>query len=651
MYSQSREANLVVTVDAAINNGNSGGPAMSDGHVVGVAFQSPMKTENMGEIVPVSILKRVLEDFDAIAAVRGPLAAAGGDGGAIAVAGGASPAPLRGFATFAPTFQTLENEALRRFVLLPPTASGILVQHVPKVSNLDAVLRVGDVLTAVDGMAISNDGRVRREKGASPLDFRVVVTSKLVGESLTLSVFREGARLELAVAAENPPKLLPRTWYSPASYVMFAGLVFVPLSAELVEEGAYHAELLYAGEGLKHKSTSQQMVSVIQILPHELTLGYSELEFPAHLPLLAIDGAPVLSLADVAAATLRSSGEWICFSFVKGRRLALPLAEARRATTELLAEHRIPAVASDDIAAAVRRASEEAPAAAVEAALLTSDAAAAEAASNPGPPLAASPPVAEPPPQTDDEVEPVKAKTLELLGVASESVLTTEAVERAVAEKDPAALVAFLQACAIGARTPVANGIASLADAPTAPSVIWRVDESTDPMRGALAAAGALPLLVAMLGDGTAEERAAAAKALGKLAHNKANKKAMAAAGAIEALVALVRDGDAQGKADAAAALWYLAFGEFAIKEAIMAAGAIKPLVALVRDGDARGQENAAAALGFLAVVDRDRCMSEIVACRMDALIEIVREDGDGDSDGDSDGDVLLRLAAFVSGW
>jgi hypothetical protein len=142
------------------------------------------------------------------------------------------------------------------------------------------------------------------------------------------------------------------------------------------------------------------------------------------------------------------------------------------------------------------------------------------------------------------QVEPMKAKTLEVLGIASESVLTTEEVERAVAKKDPAALVALLQACAIGARTPVASGIAILADAPPA--------QSTDPMRGALAAAGALPPLVAMLGDGTAGERAAAAEALGKLAHNKANKAAMAAAGAVEALVALERDGDAQGKANAA---------------------------------------------------------------------------------------------------
>ena len=163
------------------------------------------------------------------------------------------------------------------------------------------------------------------------------------------------------------------------------------------------------------------------------------------------------------------------------------------------------------------------------------------------------------------QVEPVKAKTLELLEIASESALTTEAVERAVAEKDPAALVALLQACAIGARTPMASGIASLADAPPA--------QSTDPMRVALAAAGALPPLVAMLGDGTAEERAAAAEALGKLARNEANKAAMAAAGAVEALVALVRDGDAQGKANAAGALWTMAAGDVAIKAAMAAAG------------------------------------------------------------------------------
>ena len=42
-----------------------------------------------------------------------------------------------------------------------------------------------DVISSVDGLCISNDGRVRRD-GMSPLDFRVVFSLKLVGESISL---------------------------------------------------------------------------------------------------------------------------------------------------------------------------------------------------------------------------------------------------------------------------------------------------------------------------------------------------------------------------------------------------------------------------------------------------------------------------------
>jgi len=248
------------------------------------------------------------------------------------------------------------------------------------------------------------------------------------------------------------------------------------------------------------------------------------------------------------------------------------------------------------------------------------------------------------------QVEPVKAKTLEVLGIASESILTTEEVERAVANADPAAaLVALLQACAIGARTPVASGIASLADAPP--------DRSADPMRGALAAAGALPPLVAMLGDGTAEERAAAAEALGKLARNEANEAAIAAAAAIEPLVALVRDGDAQGKAKAATALRNLAGGNDAIVSAIAAAGAIEPLVALVLDGDREGKANAAGALANLAGDDDSNVSAIAAAGAIEPLVALVR---DGDAHGKAnaanalwslaDGDFDIKAAIAAAG-
>ncbi|KOO24920.1 hypothetical protein Ctob_006800 [Chrysochromulina tobinii] len=156
-------------------------------------------------------------------------------------------------------------------------------------------------------------------------------------------------------------------------------------------------------------------------------------------------------------------------------------------------------------------------------------------------------------------------------------------------------------------------------------------DQCMDPMREALAAAGVFPPLVAMLGDGTAEERAAAAEALWKLSRNDANKAAIAAAGAIVPLAALVRDGDAKGKANAAAVLGYLSIGNAANKAAIAAAGAIVPLAALVRDGDAQGKAYAAHALGNLSIGNAATTAAIAAAGAIVPLAALVR---DGDAQG-----------------
>ena len=44
---------LLCQIDAAINAGNSGGPAFKDGKVVGVAFETLQNAENIGYIIPV----------------------------------------------------------------------------------------------------------------------------------------------------------------------------------------------------------------------------------------------------------------------------------------------------------------------------------------------------------------------------------------------------------------------------------------------------------------------------------------------------------------------------------------------------------------------------------------------------------------------
>ena len=66
---------------------------------------------------------------------------------------------LRPFARFLPSYQTAENAYLRVSVDLSDDMCGIIIRRIPKISNLTGVLQKDDVLLAIDGEQIGNDGR------------------------------------------------------------------------------------------------------------------------------------------------------------------------------------------------------------------------------------------------------------------------------------------------------------------------------------------------------------------------------------------------------------------------------------------------------------------------------------------------------------
>jgi S1-C subfamily serine protease len=74
-YSHSQRNLLAVTVDAAINAGNSGGPVFGGGKVVGIAFQKLTGVDNIGEMVPPPVIRTFL---DGVAAGKRPLVPAMG---------------------------------------------------------------------------------------------------------------------------------------------------------------------------------------------------------------------------------------------------------------------------------------------------------------------------------------------------------------------------------------------------------------------------------------------------------------------------------------------------------------------------------------------------------------------------------------------
>ena len=122
----------------------------------------------------------------------------------------------------------------------------------------------------------------------------------------------------------------------------------------------------------------------------------------------------------------------------------------------------------------------------------------------------------------------------------------------------------------------------------------------SDRIAMAIVEAGALPLLVALVSDGSPEQKVRAARALMHLSNYTVGVEAIADAGGIPPLVALVREGTESQKLAAAGALHGLA-RKGANRGAIAQAGGIPPLVALVHDGTENQKVNAAAALLNLA--------------------------------------------------
>lgn len=63
-------------IDAAINSGNSGGPAFNDkGNCVGIAFQSLKHedAENIGYVIPTPVIQHFIQDYEKNEAYTGNL--------------------------------------------------------------------------------------------------------------------------------------------------------------------------------------------------------------------------------------------------------------------------------------------------------------------------------------------------------------------------------------------------------------------------------------------------------------------------------------------------------------------------------------------------------------------------------------------------
>lgn len=316
-YSHSQRYLLAVTVDAAINAGNSGGPVFGQGKVVGIAFQKLTGVDNIGEMVPPPVIRTFL---DGVAAGKAPQV------------------PAMGVVT-----QNLENPLLRRQLGLPTGASGVMVIQLEHGSGAAAVLRPRDVITSVDGLAVANNGTVLYD-GRHRTRFDVMLGRHYIGDEIEVGVWRDGAAHVATVTLGEWRPLVPRTRYDQMPrYVVFGGLVFQALTRDVLAtwdkwwNKAPKEFLYYYYQGVRTAERSE-VVILSKILADEINVGFGHLYNEG---VATVDGAAPRDLDDFVARLAAAEGV-VEITTTSGGVIVLDTAEVAKATPRILERYRIP---------------------------------------------------------------------------------------------------------------------------------------------------------------------------------------------------------------------------------------------------------------------------------------------------------------------
>jgi S1-C subfamily serine protease len=301
-YVYSKESLLAIQIDAAINLGNSGGPAVDkNGQLIGIAMQGYQNANSIGYIVPSILIQAFLKDTE--------------------------DHEVNGFHLDQNIVRAIQNLSMNQKYGLND-GDGVLVTAIQAGENQ---LRIGDVLLAVDGKPIANDGSIETKMGR--IEYSLAFHTKQFGESVRLKVLRDKKIVEIDYLLGYTKPLIAKEFDSKPRYFIFGGLAFSPMTKNYlnsIDMKDNAIDMLFYGR-LADKELTEPVVWIQAIFPHEVNRGYSS---GANV-VKTVNGQNVRSFKHFVELIEESSDEFITIDFMTNKTVVLDREKAISATSEV----------------------------------------------------------------------------------------------------------------------------------------------------------------------------------------------------------------------------------------------------------------------------------------------------------------------------
>jgi S1-C subfamily serine protease len=219
--------------------------------------------------------------------------------------------PYRGFPRAGLDFSSTRDPQLRRYLKLQDSDGGVYVDQVDRNGPAaKAGIKTGDVLVAIGDKQVDPDGNYLHPIYGKVSITHLTTTEAYAGQSVTMTVIRNGQRRELNVElfriSPEDYAIEPYTIGKQPRFYILGGLIFQELTRQYLRSWGANwlkdapQQLVYYDRFQSDLFPEKRKVVILtQILPTKDTLGYEQL---SNLVVTKLNGRKILSLDDFAEA-------------------------------------------------------------------------------------------------------------------------------------------------------------------------------------------------------------------------------------------------------------------------------------------------------------------------------------------------------------
>jgi S1-C subfamily serine protease len=327
-------AGLRIQIDAAVNPGNSGGPAMVGDKMTGLVFSHLNNAQNIGYIIPAEEIELFLNDiadghYDGKPFWNGDMAS------------------------------TLENPAMRDFLKLDKSVDGLVVFDVDRRSRANP-LRKWDVITRAGDFSVDGQGMVKLGENLR-VSVEYLFAKLVTNGTIPLTIWRDGKELNVRFPVFGRyPALFQHLNGAYPSYFIYGPISFSTVTKELVAgmtQANMLLSLLYWNSPLVNRYTDlprfdgESLVAITcPFFPHKIMKGYPDLTGQV---VKSVNGTAISNLVHLVKVLRNSKEDFIDIEIETKDQthLIFRRTEIEAATEEILANNGIRSRGSPEILA------------------------------------------------------------------------------------------------------------------------------------------------------------------------------------------------------------------------------------------------------------------------------------------------------------